>query len=117
VLLADLNGDGAADIITASQYGDGPDDDRSACGEVHIYWGSLRSVMNAKAGSTERADVTVVGANAGDTIGGALLTTGTGGGPSGLLIGAPGAAVHGEDGETIPRCGRLILVRQESLLR
>ena len=118
VLLADLNGDRSADIVMASQYADGPDGKRTACGEIYIYWGSLRSVVTAKAGSAELADVTIVGQSAGDSIGAALLTVETSGdGRPGLLIGAADASGTEDDGEVSPRHGKLILLPGELLLR
>ena len=118
VLLADLNGDGSVDIIAASQYSDGPDDERRTCGEVYVYWASVRSVIIAKAGSAELADVTVVGESPEDAIGGSLLVVEISEGePPALLIGAPNAPGDGEDGATIPRRGKLILLPGKSLLR
>jgi len=118
VLLADLNGDGSVDIIAASQYAGGPDDERDACGEVYVYWASVRSVIAAKAGSTELADVTIIGESPEDSIGGSLLVVGiSDGGPPALLIGAPNAPGDGEDGATIQRRGKLILLPGEFLLR
>ncbi len=118
VLLADLNGDGSSDIIAASQYADGPDDKRDACGEVYVYWASVRSVIIAKAGSTELADVTVVGESPDDSIGGSLLVVEISEGePAALLIGAPNAQGDGEDGATIQRRGKLILLPGKSVLR
>ncbi len=118
VLLADVNGDGADDIVAAAQYGDGPDDERSACGEVYVYRGSLRSVMAAKAGSAESADMTVVGESPEDAIGGALMVVelSRGGSPA-LIIGAPSAPGAGEGGETIARRGKLIILPLSSLSR
>ncbi len=118
VLLADLNGDGSVDIIAASRYADGPDDKRDACGEVYVYWASVRSVIVAKAGSTELADVTVVGESPEDSIGGSLLVVEISEGePPALLIGAPNAPGDGEDGAAIQRRGKLILLPGRSLLR
>jgi hypothetical protein len=118
VLLVDLNGDGADDIVAAAQYADGPGNDRNACGEVYVYWGSLRSVMLAKAEATGLADVTVAGASPEDSIGGSLLVLEAGkvGSPS-LIIGAPGASAVSEEGEDVPRCGKLVLVPGELILR
>jgi hypothetical protein len=116
VLLADLNGDGSKDIVAASQYADGPDDERNACGEVYVYWGSVRSVVAAKAGSTELADVTIVGGSPEDLIGGSLLVVEISEGePPALLIGAPNAPGVAEDGAPIQRRGKLILLPVESL--
>jgi hypothetical protein len=118
VLLADLNGDGADDIVAAAQYADGPGNDRNACGEVYAYWGSLRSVMLAKAGSTDLADITIAGASPEDAIGGSLLVLRSveGGSPS-LIIGAPSASGVSELGEELRRSGKLILVPGDLLSR
>ena len=118
VLLADVNGDGAADVVVAAQFADGPGNDRRACGEVHVYWGSLPSVMVAKAGNSGLADVTIVGESPEDSIGGTLFFVGTSDGTNpALLIGAPDAPCTGDDGEAIHRCGKLIVLSRESLLR
>lgn len=117
VLLADVNGDGADDVIAASRFADGPDNKRSACGEVYVYKGSLRSVMAAKAGSAELADMTVIGENPGDAIGASLLVWHREGASTTLLLGAPDAPGLNVDGEVIPRGGKLILLPVDSLLR
>ena len=118
VLLADLNGDRSDDIIMSAQYADGPDGKRAACGEIYVYWGSLRSVVAAKIGSSELADVTIVGQSAKDSVGAALLAVETAGdGPPGLLIGASDASGTEDDGALTPRRGKLILLPGELLLR
>ena len=118
VLLVDLNGDRSDDIIMASQHADGPDGKRTACGEVYVYWGSLRSVVAAKAGSSELADVTIVGQSAKDSIGAALLVVEMSEDRRpGFLIGASDASGTEDDGAITPRRGRLILVPGELLLR
>jgi hypothetical protein len=118
VLLADLNRDGAADVVTASQQADGPNDKRKACGEVYVYWGSLRSVMAAKAGTAELADVTVTGATERDAIGAALLVTATRKSEAPvLMIGAPDAPWEDEEGGVVPRSGKLIVLPGELLSR
>ncbi len=94
LLMADMNGDGPQDLIAAAQFA-GHGSDRGRCGEVYVYFGSLESVMAAKAGSTEHADVTIIGAHALDSIGGALLAVDlTGSGRLALVIGAPDATVQ-----------------------
>ncbi|MEA3409645.1 MAG: integrin alpha [Candidatus Eisenbacteria bacterium] len=118
VLLADLNGDGSNDIIAASQYADGPGNDRNTCGEVYVYWGSVRSVIAAKAGSAELADVTVAGESPEDAIGASLLVVEiTEGEPPTLVIGAPNAPGVDDEGATIQRRGKLILLSGRSLRR
>ena len=116
VLLADLNGDRSDDVVMASQYADGPDGKRTACGEIYVYWGSLRSVVAAKVGSSELADVTIVGQSAGDSIGAALLTVETSEDRRpGLLIGASDASGTEDDGAVTLRRGKLILLPGELL--
>jgi hypothetical protein len=118
VIMVDLNGDGPVDLVAAAQYADGPDDGREACGEVYIYWGSLRSVMLAKAGTTDLADVTIIGASPDDAIGGTLMVMREGNSrPRSLLIGAPNASTESEDGATMPRSGRLILLPTRLLVK
>jgi hypothetical protein len=116
VHLSDLNGDGYADVIVASQFADGLSGDRESCGEVYVFRGSLKSVMAAKAGSAERADVTVVGGRPFDSIGGALLVGDIiGADAPELLIGAPDAAGWTVDGGE--RVGMLIIVPDQMLAR
>ncbi len=111
VLVADLSGDGAADIIIAAQFADGPDRQRSRCGEVYVFLGSLKSVVEAKAGEPETADATIIGAHKRDALGGSLLVADlTGGASPDLLIGAPDA--DGGAGDS-PRTGKLFLVPGE----
>jgi hypothetical protein len=128
VFMADMNGDGPQDLIVAAQLA-GRGSNRKRCGEIYIYFGSLRSVMTAKAGSAEHADVTVVGASALDSIGGALLAADlTGSGHPALIIGAPDVLVERLDGSAgsdgvdknggrrTDRCGRVLVVSSELLL-
>jgi hypothetical protein len=114
VLVADLTGDGSADIVISAQFADSPDGGRREAGCVYVYWGGLKSVIDAKSGSPDLADVTIFGETDMDTAGGAIAPialTGTSG--SDLLVGAPraGRADTGE-GE-----GRLYLVPAASLGR
>jgi hypothetical protein len=115
VLLADMNADFSDDLIVAAQFSGGPDKDRRWCGEVHVYLGSLRSVVEAKAGKPELADVTVVGPEEEYAIGGSLLAARlTSDGRPDLVIGAPDAP--GAD-PTVPRAGRLYLIPVARLTR
>jgi hypothetical protein len=114
VIADDLNGDRGDDIVFAAQFADAPDGDRRRCGEVYVYWGSLRSVMDAKSGTAELADVTIVGSAQMESIGGALLAARLSGGRTpDLVIGAPNARGAPEiEGRT----GRVYVVPPERLL-
>ena len=117
VYLADLNGDGSADMVAAARHADGPDAKRRGCGEVYVYWGSLRSVMAAKGGRVSLADITIIGGAEEDGIGSALLAAQLSPDePLSLLVGAPNAPAAGE-GPPVPRSGKLILLPGELLLR
>ncbi len=115
VLLEDLNADASDDLVVAAQFSGGPDKKRRWCGEVHVFLGSLRSVIEAKAGEPKLADVTVVGPEEDYAIGGSLLVAriAAGSRPD-LVIGAPDAP--GADPE-VPRAGRLYLIPASMLSR
>ncbi len=91
VLVRDLNVDGAADLIVASQFADSNDGERQRCGKVHLFRGGLRSVVEAKAGKADLADVTIVGAQAFDAIGSALSIAQVTGEDADLVVGASDA--------------------------
>jgi len=118
VYLADLNGDGSADMVAAARHADGPDGKRRTCGEVYVYWGSLRSVMAAKGGRARLADITIIGGAEEDGIGTALLAAQlSSDGPPSLLVGAPNAPSTADEGTPVPRSGKLILLPGELLTR
>jgi len=111
-LIADLNGDGFADLTVAAQFVNGFDGERQRSGEVYLYRGSLRSVVAAKGGSAERADAVLVGAT-GDAIAGAAVAIDvTGDGRPELVLGAPDAS--GLDEERTRR-GRIYITPAELL--
>jgi hypothetical protein len=113
VIAADLNGDSNADIVVGAQFADSPDGSRRRCGEVYVYRGSLRSVMDAKSGKAELADVTIVGGAEMESVGGALLAAPLSGERTpDLVIGAPeGLGASESDGRT----GRVYVVPPELL--
>jgi hypothetical protein len=116
VLLEDLNGDAASDLLMAAQFADGPESDREDCGKIYIFWGSLRSVVAAKAGSPELADVTLVGISGGDRLGGSLVASDFIGGRSpDIVVGAPDSA--GASGNASPGYGRVVIVPGELVAR
>jgi len=89
VILADLNGDRSDDIVAAAQFA-GPRDEDVGGGAVYVLWGSLQSVMAAKAGSTKLADVTIVGPGGRGGFGTSLLAADVvGDARPDLVIGAP----------------------------
>ena len=114
VLLADVNSDASADILIAAQYASSPDGSRAACGEVYVFRGSLESVVQAKSGGPDTADITVIGAEKGDHLGGSLLVADVAGGrmPD-LVIGAPEAYGRPD----APRTGKLYVIEGEHLSR
>ena len=115
VLLADLNADASDDLVVAAQFSGGPNKKRRWCGEVHVFLGSLRSVIDAKAGGPKLADITVVGPEEDYAIGGSLLVARiTAGSRPDLVIGAPDAP--GSD-PAVSRAGRLYLIPTAMLSR
>ena len=81
---------------------------------MYVYWGSLRSVMDAKSGKSDIADLTIVGGTEMEAIGGALLAAPLSGGRTpDLVIGAPDGSGGAEvDGRT----GRVYVIPPERLL-
>jgi len=110
--VADLNGDGPADIVASAPFAGAQDDSRPRCGEVYVFWGGPKSVMRAKAGASELADVRIVGARAQESLGGSLLAARVSGSRTpDLIIGAPDALVApGAD-----RCGKIFIVPGSSI--
>lgn len=106
-LLADMNGDGPADVVASAPFAGAQGDARPRCGEVYVFWGGLRSVVRAKAGSSELADIRIIGTSAQEGLGGSLLAARLGGARTpDLIIGAPDAVVA----PGAERCGRLFIV-------
>ena len=88
-MLSDLNGDGRAELVVSAQFADL--EGRRRCGKVYVLRGGPRSVVMAKAGKADLADVTLTGPAKLCAIGGALATApGTGRYPD-LILGAPDA--------------------------
>jgi len=88
-MLSDLNGDGRAELMVSAQFADL--DGRRRCGKIYIFRGGPRSVVMAKAGKADLADVTLIGPARLCAIGGALATAPGAGRYPDLIIGAPDA--------------------------
>lgn len=91
VLLRDMNADGRADLIASAQFADFDDGARKRCGKVYLYRGGPRSVVAAKTGKADLADLIIVGGSPFDAIGGALAAGAITGDRPDLIIGAPEA--------------------------
>jgi hypothetical protein len=63
----DLNGDGIADLAVGAYLADGPANSRSGAGEVYVFYGQPADDWPALG---RPPDITVYGAEAGDTLGG-----------------------------------------------
>ena len=106
-LLADMNGDGPADVVASAPFAGAQGDARPRCGEVYVFWGGLRSVVRAKAGASGLADIRIIGTDAHEALGGSLLAARVSGAKTpDLIIGAPDAMVA----PGAERCGRLFIV-------
>ena len=113
----DLNGDGKADLVLGNPVGDGPNDGRSAGGEVYVLYGrttwpatlDLRSSDPA----TSAADVTIFGASAGDQLGrGVAVGDVNGDTQADLVVSAPFANGGGTDnGEVLVFYGPSLAAR------
>jgi RHS repeat-associated protein len=74
LLLADVNGDGVADIVSASSDADGPGETRASAGEAYILLGrsgpaTFPAVLDLAVQGSGGADVTIYGATANDQLG------------------------------------------------
>jgi hypothetical protein len=112
-LLSDLNGDGTADVVASAPFAGGDADVRTRCGEVYVCWGGPRSVIRAKAGASDLADIRIVGARSQDAVGWSLLAARASGARTpDLLIGAPDAT----DPSCGERCGKMFVVIADALV-
>jgi len=73
--LTDLDGNGRADLVIASMYGDGPGDERSRCGEAYVLFGRSReSLPDSLDLGVDQADLVLYGADVGDFLTGEIAT-------------------------------------------
>jgi hypothetical protein len=102
----DMNGDGIDDLILRASGGDGPGNARADAGEAYIIFGkaNLAGTIDLQ---TTPADVTLYGANAGDTWAAAAVGDLTGDGIADLAIGARQA---NGPGSRRPGAGEVYLV-------
>jgi len=112
VMVCDMNGDDRCELIVSAQFADLEDDGRTRCGQVYVFWGGPRSVIDVKTGDAEVADVTLSGPGSGYSIGGALAAVKATGGYPDLAIGAPDAP----GGPGLEAAGMVILVPSDALL-
>jgi uncharacterized repeat protein (TIGR01451 family) len=70
VASGDVNGDGYADIITAAERADGPDNKRVECGEIYVVFGSASIAGNIDLRT--QADVVMYGPDIRDQVGTSL---------------------------------------------
>lgn len=90
--VGDVNGDQVADLILGSATADGPAESRTAVGECYVVFGRTQFPAVIDLAVPGGADVTIFGADAGDSLGfGGALQLGdvNGDGLQDMLIGAP----------------------------
>jgi hypothetical protein len=113
VAAVDLDDDDAGDLVLGAPYLQ-CEGSEAACGGVFIYRGSLRSVIAAKAGSADRADVVFRSEQEGSGAGSALIAADlTGDGRPELVVGAPDAP--SPDGRA--GAGAVYVINSAGLLR
>ncbi len=71
VTAGDVNGDARADLIAAATFADGPNNDRDAAGEVHVFVSPLPQRLDL---ARDRPYLTVLGTDPGDQIGHSLAS-------------------------------------------
>ena len=90
VAVADVNGDGIGDIIVGSSGYDGPAGDRTDAGGAFVFYGSKTLPKHE---TLKDADVTITGADAGDTFGTLVAAADLNGdGKAELISSAPAAS-------------------------
>ena len=99
---SDFNGDGKDDILVGAPLSDGPDNTRTNAGEAYVIFGRSDGEHEIDL-ATDKPDLTIVGANAGDNLGFVVAAGDVNGdGTEDILVGARfakpagGAAGSGE---------------------
>jgi hypothetical protein len=94
ITAGDVDGDGTDDLVLGAPFGDGPADERTDSGEVHIVYGSPQLTVASRAVDLQAGgDSVVYGARASDLTGFVLTTANLNGDTArDLIIGAFGAS-------------------------
>ncbi|MGQ9572898.1 MAG: hypothetical protein ACUVV3_06910 [Dehalococcoidia bacterium] len=107
ITAADLNGDGHHDLIVGAPAADGPNDSKPDCGEVYVIFGPPASRQTIDIAAAQQ-DVTLFGADSGDSFGFALATGDVNNdGIDDLLVGA--LLADGPNGER-PNAGEAYVI-------
>jgi len=112
VEVADINGDGKADLILSAQSADGPSNSRNSGGEVYVYYGkgTFAGTLDTAGIVGTAPDVTIYGASADDELGRNLRPMGdlNNDGIDDLILGSS----QGGDGpgEARPGCGEFYII-------
>lgn len=97
VAAGDINGDGHQDLVVGAFAADGPEDTRPDCGEVYVIFGPANQDQRIDVAEGQQ-DVTIFGADSGDSLGFALATDDINGdGIDDILVGALLADGPGND--------------------
>jgi hypothetical protein len=96
LMIADVTGDGIGDIVAGAIQADGPENKRKDVGEVYIFFGGAGLIRGTTRDVAKMSgagpDVTLYGAEEGDTFGDGLTVSDVdGNGKADLLVGAPDA--------------------------
>jgi len=111
--VADLNGNGLAEVIVGAERGDGPDDQREDAGEAYVVRGSA-APPTALDMAAHAYDGIIFGQRGGDELGASLATADSDGdGRSDLLVAAPFADGPNDRSD----CGAAYVFSGPSLLR
>jgi hypothetical protein len=112
VTVADLDGDGLAEINIGAERGDGPDDRHQDAGEAHVMRGSAS--LPATLDMAQAHSAIVFGESSGDMLGASLaIADWDGDGRFDLLVGAPFADGPGDRSDS----GAVYVIRGTSLFK
>ena len=89
VAVADVNGDGRADVIVGAPQQDGPAGTRTDGGAVYVFYGGTALTGTIDLAGTGTAGCVVYGGTAGDNLGWTVAAGDVNGGGADLVMGAP----------------------------